>query len=140
MKIKNLLEYKEQAIELIKENFSHLSGIDYAYELRDSNWGLSVGLFKEESGELVGVYILGAGNEPFGKIKGSGLQGIALAVREELRGQGLGHLLIEYSYSLGFDYVWGEQDKQLNNLSHWLKRRELLGEDETSFYTFRQLS
>jgi GNAT superfamily N-acetyltransferase len=73
---------------------------------------------------------------------GKGIEGVALFLKPEFRSQGLGKALIEYPYThlnQHFSYIWGGQEKTLNNLFDWLKRRELLYDTGTCFYTIGSL-
>ena len=54
-----------------------------------------------------------------------GVQGVALGVSNKFKNMGLGKMLIEYPAELGYDYVWGQQLKQLENIDDWLKRRKI---------------
>lgn len=58
--------------------------------------------------------------------KGNGIQGVALALDKEFRNTGIGKQLISVPYTMNADYIWGLHLHSLNNLNHWLKRRELL--------------
>jgi len=91
--------------------------------------------------EIVGVYLLDSceeSNSFFGKEKYNGLigaEGMLLFIEEEYRGKGWGNKLKDMPKELGFDFVWGRQSKRLNNLHHWLKRRELILEDVNEYIT-----
>jgi len=54
-----------------------------------------------------------------------GIHGIGLWIEPEYRSYGFGQLLIEYAQSHG-DYVFGGHTVELNNIKHWLKRRDLI--------------
>lgn len=74
------------------------------------------------------------------KVNDKGLQGIALSVLPQWRGQGYGELLRDwYSRDLRFDYVWGVQDKKLGNITHWQKTRSIFAESPTHFATIKKL-
>ena len=64
-----------------------------------------------------------------------GVEGILLFVEEAYRGKGWGNKLKDMPKEIGYDYVWGRQHKNLNNLDHWLKRRELILEKEREYVT-----
>ncbi len=64
-----------------------------------------------------------------------GVEGILLFVEEAYRGKGWGNKLKDMPKEVGYDYVWGRQHKNLNNLDHWLKRRELILEKEREYVT-----
>ncbi len=66
-----------------------------------------------------------------------GVEGIALGVIPEARGKGIGNRLKDYPQRLGFDYVWGLQLAELNNLQHWLKRRRLVAKTKSMYATLQ---
>lgn len=66
-----------------------------------------------------------------------GVEGIALGVIPEVRGKGIGNRLKDYPKHLGFDYVWGLQLAELNNLQHWLKRRRLVAKSKEMYATLQ---
>lgn len=134
MNIIKLTNYKDESIFLIKEIFNNLQDLDFSYELKDTNWDISIGLISNN--KLIGVYLLAIKQDPFKSLQGIGIQGVALGILKEFRGKGLSKTLINEVYNLEFDYIWGEHDKRLNNLHHWLKRRNLLRETDESFYTY----
>lgn len=72
--------------------------------------------------EVVGAYFLSEHSYP-GEI-GKGLEGVCLCVEDKYRGNGWGKMLISYAENLGFDYMWGQHMKHLNNINMWSKRRE----------------
>jgi len=76
------------------------------------------------------------------KYPGRGIEGVAIFLKPEYRGKGLGKILIHYPYeglSKDFSYIWGGQEKQLDNLYYWLKRRELLYDTGSCFYTIASI-
>ena len=76
------------------------------------------------------------------KYPGKGIEGVAVFLKYEYQGQGLGRSLIQYPYhnlEHEFSYIWGGQEKLLNNLTDWLKRRELLYDSGECFYTITSL-
>ena len=70
-----------------------------------------------------------------------GLQGVALGILKEYRGLTYGRQLRDSALTLSqYDYIWGGQAKQLNNLDNWLGYgRRLVGESECSFVTLMDL-
>lgn len=72
-------------------------------------------------------------------ISDNGLQGIALCVDKDHRGIGIGKNLKDYYNSLNYDYIWGVQDKKLNNLKYWLNSRILVMEDDKYYCTMQNL-
>ncbi|MFN9953714.1 MAG: hypothetical protein ACK55I_11490, partial [bacterium] len=94
----------------------------------------------DENNDIKGVYLLGDNqlnslveDEKYVNLKG--VEGVVLAVSEEVRGQGWGNKLKDFPKTLEVDYIWGQQLKSLNNLEDWLKRREDATLDER--YVFR---
>ena len=73
------------------------------------------------------------------KLSDKGLQGIALVVLNEYRGEGLGRILKEYTYKLGYDYIWGVQDKSLENIDFWTKTRKIFAESRNRYATYIKL-
>ena len=136
IKLVTLQGRSEEALCLAEKTFGFL-GYDTRSELSSVDWGLSQGV--EVDGVLAAIYLLSAADEPMGILKGQGLCGEALAVDPDYRGRGLSSILLGYAYSLGFDYLWGYQDKRLDNLPFWLKTRTLLGEHNGAYVTARIL-
>lgn len=54
-----------------------------------------------------------------------GVEGVALGVDPEYKGIGIGKKLMEYSQNLPYDYIWGQQYESLDNIQHWIKRRDV---------------
>ena len=102
------------------------------------DWDLSVAL--RDGDEMLGAYLL-AGRSPEEALEEEGIdpamaapvrdafgdqhgvEGIALVVREDLRGLGYGRLLRAMPGELGFDYAHGLQLESLGNIDHWRKVR-----------------
>lgn len=63
----------------------------------------------------------------------NGLQGISLAILPEFRGFNLGSKLKEYTYNLGYDYIWGVQDKKLENIEFWKRTRDIIAESPNAY-------
>lgn len=108
-------------------------------------------------GKIVGVYLLGErdllqflnAHAKYSKIELSpedrkwlkgkrGVKGTALVVLPEYRARGFGKQLIDLPSKLGYDYIWGEALKSLNNLEHWLKRRKLVATVADEVYVTMQ--
>jgi hypothetical protein len=66
-----------------------------------------------------------------------GIQGIALCVSEPYRNLGYGEKLKEYVDNLGYDYIWGVQDKELKNIDFWKKTRKVFAESDTRWATYK---
>lgn len=124
------------------------------------NNGISVCI--KNKGEIVGVYLLNEKsinefiNEIINdsvydfkssdtkifldeKLSDNGLQGIALGVLEEYQHYGFGKKLKEYTYNLGYDYIWGVQDKLLNNINFWTNSRKIFAESSNRYATYIKL-
>lgn len=136
----NLFEVLEWAYKF----FNHLMGeLDfYGYMLYVSSWEHSF-LLLDDNDEIMGVYILGMNqvtdfidSEEYGKL--NGVEGVLLAVDESIRGLGWGNKLKEIPKTLGFDYIWGQQLKDLNNLEDWLKRRVLVATTDQVYVTLEK--
>ena len=69
------------------------------------------------------------------EINGNGIQGIALAISKKYRGLNLGKQLKNYAKNLQYDYIWGVQDKKLENINFWKKTRKLLAESNNRYAT-----
>jgi len=143
MKIKQGILYDEQIkiIEWAFKYFKHLTNEDYFYALlkQETNWDISIKLVNE-SDELMGVYLFG--NKQLSSLikntkydQFNGVEGVLLAVDSSIRGQGWGNKLKDFPATLGFDYIWGQQLKNLNNIDDWLKRRILIGETHGCYIT-----
>jgi len=72
-------------------------------------------------------------------ISDNGIQGIALCVDKDYRGLGIGNKLKSYFNNLKYDYIWGVQDKRLNNINHWTKSRVIFMEDDNYYCTIKFL-
>ncbi len=103
----------------------------------ETDWEKSFYLVDEED-IIVGVYLIGDHNLLIKNKKYDGLvgvEGLLLAVDEDIRGFGFGNRLKDMPKTLGVGYIWGQQFKALGNLEDWLKRRELVFETSDVFIT-----
>jgi len=50
-----------------------------------------------------------------------GLQGVALVIKPEYRGLSYGRQLREIPLKMGYDYVWGQHLKGLDNIDSWMR-------------------
>lgn len=142
--------YKDEDFEgvfnMLEDAYSKLSWMD-AREIWSvikascrNNFGLSV--VAEVDGEVAGFYFLILADLP--PKEGVditedmvGVQGVALGVSGKYKNLGIGKRLIEYPKTLGADYVWGYQLKQLDNINDWLKRRKIYS--DVGMYTTYQI-
>ena len=95
----------------------------------------------DDDGDIVGAYLFNE-NQITDFVKNTnkfdninGIEGILLFIEEKHRGNGWGNKLKDMSKQLGYDYIWGQQFKGLNNLQDWLKRRELIAEADNVYIT-----
>ncbi len=134
---------KEEILKYTYRFFSHVMGEDdFNHYIKFSaavDWNKSILLVDLEN-KIMGVYLLGTHQiNSMIKVKDyiglKGVEGVLLCVDETLRGQGYGNQLKDYPKTLGYDYIWGQQFKDLGNLNDWLKRRELIGETKYVYIT-----
>lgn len=96
---------------------------------------------EDKDKRIVGMYILDEQPLPkmkgvdMGKWKGKGVQGVVLALVKKYRSSGYGSKLKDLPEKLGYDYVWGLQLASLNNIDHWLKRREIVYKNDAIYVT-----
>lgn len=146
MKIKQGIP-EERRLEIIEwsfEYFKHLTGREYFFAIipQETNWDLSV-ILLDNNDELKGCYLFGdkgidsiIGKSDYDKLRG--IEGVLLAVDKSIQGQGWGDKLKDFPSTLGYDYIWGQQLKTLNNLSDWLKRRKLIAETKSVYITLEE--
>jgi hypothetical protein len=134
-------EMRLEAITWSFEYFKNLTPKDYFFAIlkQETNWDISA-ILLDDKDKIMGLYLLGDSqldslvvNDTYSNLKG--VEGVVLAVSEEIRGQGWGNKLKDYPKTLGVDYIWGQQLKTLNNLEDWLKRRELVAETKSVYIT-----
>ena len=104
------------------------------------SFGLSVVV--EVDGGVGGFYFLTQADLPPKEGTGItddmvGIQGVALGVSSKYKNLGIGKKLIEYPQTLGADYVWGYQLKDLENINDWLKRRKIYSESAGMYITYQ---
>lgn len=145
MKIKQgiTLNQIQEVLDFSFPFFEHVisrKGFDYyMIDLANANWTQSV-LLLDNQENIEGVYILGNNQLPSQFVQDKyvglvGVEGLLLAVDESLRGEGYGNKLKDYPRTLGYDYIWGQQFKELNNLKDWIKRRELVATTDSVYIT-----
>lgn len=104
------------------------------------SFGLSV--IAEVNNEVAGFYFLTQSDLPPREDTGItddmiGIQGVALGVSSKYKNLGIGKMLIEYPKTVGADYVWGFQLKDLENINDWLKRRKIYSETSNMYITYQ---
>ncbi len=134
-------EMRMEAIRWAFEYFKNVTPKNYFFAIlqQETNWDISAILLNDED-KIMGLYLLGNSqldslieNEKYVELKG--VEGVLLAVSEEIRGRGWGNKLKDFPKTLEVDYIWGQQLKSLNNLEDWLKRRELVAETQSVYIT-----
>lgn len=123
-------------------HFKHLMNEEYFkyYIMYSVDFENSFMLLDDDE-NIVGAYLLNENQitdfckntEKFKNLKG--VEGVLLFIEEEYRGKGWGNNLKDAPKELGYDYIWGQQLKGLNNLQDWLKRRELITEIDNVYVT-----
>lgn len=132
---------RNEVIDWSFEFFKHLiNKPNFSYTvIQKTNWSNSA-MLVDENDEILGVYLLGDTQlksilltDDYNNLKG--VEGVLLAVDTSIRGKGWGNKLKDYPNILGFDYIWGQQFKTLNNLDDWLKRRQLIAVTNDCYIT-----
>ena len=131
----------QHILDLTYPNFKHLmakAGYDI-YLKGVTNWDISA-ILTTDDGKILGVYLLGDTQindfVEAPKYEGlKGVEGVLLVIDSSIRGLGYGNKLKDYPRTLGYDYIWGQQFKGLNNLKDWLKRRELVATTDEVYVT-----
>lgn len=104
-----------------------------------TDWATSRVLLRD--GAPIGCYLLRPTDKaPTDRpgFAGNGVEGVSLVVEPEYRGMGYGRLLRSVPDRLGFDFVFGRQLKELENLESWLNSRELLADRGEYWVTGRR--
>lgn len=149
MKIKQGIPHNERqkAIEWAFEYFKDVVDKRYFYAIvaQETNWDLSARLV-DDNDKVMGLYLLG--DEQISSLvmdkkidkywPQKGVEGVLLAIDPSIRKQGWGNKLKNYPSTLGFDYIWGQQLKTLNNLQDWLKRRVLIAQTNEVYITLEE--
>jgi hypothetical protein len=131
----------QEILEFTYPNFKDLMSKDFydIYLKGVTNWNISATLTTDDD-KLFGVYLLGD-NQITNMVYASkyevlnGVEGVLLVIDSSIRGLGYGNKLKDYPKTLGYDYIWGQQFKGLNNLKDWLKRRELVASNDSVYIT-----
>ncbi len=116
---------KEECLALLIDVFKdHISPENLMSYIRyQADWKTSVKLVLND--KIIGCYLLKPRKlheAPFENL--NGIEGIALAIKEEFRNFGYGKMLISYSENLDYDFIFGQHLKSLNNIDNWKKRRD----------------
>jgi len=73
------------------------------------------------------------------RLNDNGIQGIALAVLPEYRSTGIPGKMMDLIKRMGYDYIWGVQDKSLENIEYWKKTRKVFAESSINWATYAKL-
>lgn len=145
-----LSDYDEDFSKYCFENILNYNMNNYDSTITDYvDKNISKTIVDTKTGQYVGIYVIGNISLPDFKTSinddytpdvvdvkiyniqdfynKKGVYGIMLAVLPQYRNMGVGKLLINYGQSLS-NYIWGIHDNNLNNLNHWIKRRNVVGE------------
>lgn len=123
----------EQVLEIADTIYSSYYKANHKESiLSTTNWDISMKLTLNN--KIIGFYLFKDENlvdflmEEAIKEK-KGIQGVALGVLQEHRGNGYGKMLINKSierFQKQYDYMWGAHAWALNNIEHWRKRRKII--------------
>lgn len=92
------------------------------YFKKTVDWNVSYVVKTIEHNTVVGFYLLKPKNLPITPYNTQkGIQGVSLGLLPEYRNQGVGDKLRRIPFSLPYDYIWGFQGYELNNVSNWTK-------------------
>lgn len=142
MIIQDISSRKVEALDLMYEVFSPYFPNQprswFDSQVHDINWNLSLGFEKE--GKLIAIYLVKPSRNFNFKKELKGLRGDALAVKKEERGQKIAEQFLAFiKENYDFDYLWGTQDKKLENLPFWLKHRFVVEETNSHYITAQYL-
>jgi len=145
---------KDQVMQIMIEAFSHVMPPAAIVQYTNAVTNFKKSIVVAKGDEIVGVYLFGnrqlstgITDEKPSKVlvdieeynRKTGMEGVALAVKKEYQGTGIGSKLKDYTKTLDVDYVWGLQLKGLGNLQQWLKRRKLAAETSGMYITVEDL-
>jgi GNAT superfamily N-acetyltransferase len=138
-KLNNQQDIKE-VVHLASLIFTNVMSYDENVEYINESTDFSKSVKLTLNNEIIGCYLVNPKN--LDNEDGLGIEGVALAIKPAFRKFGYGELLKnwfeDYAKSNGYSYLWGQHLKGLNNLDHWLKRRELHSEDDELFVTIKR--
>ena len=132
-------DLEDKTLDMLAEEISKAAKLESKEFVRSAvaaSWNPNLSFaIVDDTNEVVGAYAvgesqLGLGSEKFEQLVG--VEGVALAVKENFRGKGIGKILIKLPETLGVDYIWGMHLKELGNLDHWKKRRTVELDSENS--------
>lgn len=120
-------EDKNEILKLCASALSHVSAPfeTTMYLNKIVNWNISVKAVVDD--KIVGCYLFSktslaeVSDQYWEYNKYKSLQGVALVVDSEHRGQGVGRALRDFPKSMDYDYIWGLQLKSLKNIDCWTK-------------------
>lgn len=120
---------KDESINIINDIFKKYGGFSTVSGAVD----FTKSIVLKKDNEVIGTYLLGT--HPIHIIDNlkhyiglKGIEGVALAIKPEYRNLGYGNLMKDYSVETNknYDYIWGMQLKDLQNVKDWSKRRRIV--------------
>lgn len=132
----------DEVVDMASKIFSNVMSYEDNQQYIRSVTDFDLSCKLTNNGEIIGCYLIAP--IKLARLKGrKGLEGIALAVKEEYRGKGLGNKLKDwfesYAKDNDYDFIFGQHLKGLHDIDSWLKRREIYKEDRLSYYTIKYL-
>lgn len=139
----------------IKEIYPHLSEVFHKtkysskiiWEMIKEEYNPNLSVVLTLGDKVIGFYFIGNGQIPetenpvYDDLKTmEGVEGIALGILPYYKELGLGKMLITWSQSLPFDYIWGAQFRSLENIHDWKKRRKVYYVGPEYYITYQILN
>ena len=132
----------DEVVDIASHIFSNVMSYDANQSYIRSVTDFDISCKLTNNDEIIGFYLLAPKKLRDLKDK-NGLEGIALGIKPDYRGNGLGEKLKDwfedYAKDNGYDFIFGQHLKGLHNINDWLKRREIYREDVHSYYTIKYL-
>ncbi|MBP6236766.1 MAG: GNAT family N-acetyltransferase [Saprospiraceae bacterium] len=147
---------KDYFLNLADQFFGHIGSTNVHDTLSNVNFDISLKATLDD--EVVGFYLLSDKSNLIEEIKKESasiffkedeylgkksLEGCAMGVIEAYRSRGIGQMLIDSSISLakknGYDFIFGQHHKDLNNIKYWLARRKLIAESKNVYFTLKDV-
>jgi hypothetical protein len=136
----------DEVFNMLEDVYSKLSGMSarsiWSVIKAECKGSFGLSIVAEVNGEVAGFYFLTIADLPPKEGTGItddmiGVQGVALGISSKYKNLGIGKKLIVYPQTLGADYIWGFQLKQLENIDDWLKRRKIYSEGPNMYTTYQ---
>jgi hypothetical protein len=133
---------KQFAIDIINNTFKKYGGFSTISGAVDFTKSIVI----KKDDEIIGTYLLGT--NPVHIIENmkhylglKGIEGVALAIKPEYRNLGYGNMMKDYSIETNknYDYIWGMQLKDLQNVKDWSKRRRIVFQSSDLIITLQDI-